>query len=223
MAGQPKLAVLISGTGRNLQAIINAVACGQIAAEPVLVVSNRAQAFGLQRAQQAGIPTAVVSGRDHASREAYDAALIQRLDASGAELIALAGFMRILSPGFVRHYRGRLFNIHPSLLPKYRGLDTHARALAAGDCEHGASVHFVTEELDGGPVIIQGKVAMVAGDSAEQLARRVLEQVELTIYPQALALAAAGRVTLNAQDQVMVDGKPLQKALLMDGKDNPIC
>jgi phosphoribosylglycinamide formyltransferase-1 len=181
--------VLISGSGSNLQAIIDAELPITIRA----VISNRADAYGLTRAEQAGIPTAVLDHRGFPDRESYDAALRELIDSYRPGLLVLAGFMRILSDGFVRHYEGRMINIHPSLLPKYRGLDTHARAIAAGDAEAGCSVHFVTPELDSGPIIIQARVTIRDGDTPETLAARVLEQ-EHRIYPEAIRKFAEGEL-----------------------------
>jgi phosphoribosylglycinamide formyltransferase-1 len=181
--------VLISGSGSNLQAIIDADLPITIRA----VISNRADAYGLTRAEQAGIPTAVLDHKAYPDRESYDAALQELIDSYQPGLLVLAGFMRILSDGFVRHYEGRMINIHPSLLPKYRGLDTHARAIAAGDAEAGCSVHFVTPELDSGPIIIQARVPILEGDTPETLAARVLEQ-EHRIYPEAIRRFAEGEL-----------------------------
>ncbi|HEX9802662.1 MAG TPA: phosphoribosylglycinamide formyltransferase [Gammaproteobacteria bacterium] len=181
--------VLISGSGSNLQAIIDADLPITIRA----VISNRADAYGLTRAEQAGIPTAVLDHKAYPDRESYDAALQELIDSYRPGLLVLAGFMRILSDGFVRHYEGRMINIHPSLLPKYRGLDTHARAIAAGDAEAGCSVHFVTPELDSGPIIIQARVPIRDGDTPETLAARVLEQ-EHRIYPEAIRKFAEGEL-----------------------------
>ena len=152
------LVVLISGSGSNLQAIIDAVHRGELPAEIRAVISNRPEAFGLERARRAGIPTTVIDHRRFADRESFDAALQAAIDGYHPALVVLAGFMRILTPAFVRHYLGRMLNVHPSLLPAFRGLDTHRRALAAGASEHGLSIHFVTDELDGGPVIVQQKI-----------------------------------------------------------------
>ncbi len=171
--------VLISGRGSNLQAILDA-------GIPVsAVISNRSGAGGLEIAARRGIATAVVEHRRFATREAFDAALAQEIDRHAPRLVALAGFMRVLTPGFVAHYAGRLVNIHPSLLPEFPGLDTHARALAAGAKRHGCTVHFVTAALDHGPVIAQASVPVLPGDTAETLAARVLAQ-EHRIYPRAL-------------------------------------
>jgi len=198
--------VLISGSGSNLQALIDS----QDEDNPArirAVISNRADAYGLQRAQAAGIPTRVLPHRDFADREAFDAALMQAIDAHQPDLVVLAGFMRILTPGFVRHYRGRLLNIHPSLLPRHKGLDTHRRALEAGDSEHGCSVHFVTEELDGGPVAIQATLAIEPGETLDDLAQRV-HVAEHRIYPLAMRWFAEGRLHL-AEQGAMLDGATL--------------
>ncbi|EXF46503.1 phosphoribosylglycinamide formyltransferase [Pseudomonas sp. BAY1663] len=198
--------VLISGSGSNLQALIdshNEDHPARIRA----VISNRIDAYGLQRAQAAGIPTQVLSHRDFTDREAFDAALMEAIDAHQPDLVVLAGFMRILTPGFVRHYHGRLLNIHPSLLPRYKGLDTHRRALEAGDREHGCSVHFVTEELDGGPVAIQATLAIEPGETLDGLTQRV-HAAEHQIYPLAMRWFAEGRLRL-AEQGAMLDGAVL--------------
>lgn len=215
---RPKLAVLISGTGRNLQAILDACQDGRIAAEPALVVSSRPGVPGLEHAKARGVPTTVLDHRQYPRREDYDAALAQLLDRARADLIALAGFMRILTSGFARSHRGRLFNIHPSLLPRYPGLGTHAKVLAAGDPRHGASVHYVTDELDSGPVVLQGSVAVVPGDTAETLAERVMREVEIRIYPCVLAWAAAGRLKLDV-GKIVLDGRALDAPLKIEEMD----
>lgn len=189
-----RLAVLISGRGCNLQALIKAVQAGHIDAQWAVVISNKADAGGLRRAAEAGIATEVVSADRHADRESYDAELADRLAAYSPDIIAMAGFMRILSPAFIGRFAGRMLNIHPSLLPKYRGLHTHRRVLEAGDAEHGATVHFVTEELDGGPLAVQGRFRRRAEDDEASLADRVMHEVELKIYPQAVAWMAAGQL-----------------------------
>lgn len=198
------LVILISGRGSNLKAIIDA-------ANPLVeiraVISNQAQASGLLYAQQAGIPTETIDHKHFISREEFDQALQVRIDHYRPGLIALAGFMRILSPQFVAHYRGRLINIHPSLLPALRGLHTHERALEAKLTEHGASVHFVTEELDGGPVILQAKVPVFPEDDADTLAARVLKE-EHRIYPQVIDWFAQGRLRLQSHT-VLLDDHPL--------------
>ncbi len=192
-----KLVVLISGSGSNLQAFIDAIAEDLLpGVEIAAVISNRPQARGLQRAVEAGIATACLEHGHFDSREEFDQALRQVIDGFQPDLIILAGFMRILSAPFVRHFRGRLLNIHPSLLPKYPGLHTHQRALDAGDRETGATVHFVTEELDGGPPIIQAKIPIIPGDTAATLAHRVLSK-EHIIYPLAARWFAEGRLQLQ--------------------------
>ena len=185
--------VLISGDGSNLQAIIDAQQRGELPIEIRAVISNRADAFGLARARRVGIATAVMDHTQFTSRAEFDHALQVAIDATGAQLIILAGFMRILTPDFVRHYLGRMLNIHPSLLPKHRGLRTHAGALSAGDAQHGASVHFVTAELDGGPLIAQVRVPVLAHDTETTLAERVRER-EHIIYPLVIGWFAAGRL-----------------------------
>ncbi|WP_295516108.1 phosphoribosylglycinamide formyltransferase [uncultured Pseudomonas sp.] len=196
--------VLISGHGSNLQALIDA------ARPPVriaAVIANRAEAYGLERARQAGIATAVIDHREHADRESFDAALAASIDDQGADLVVLAGFMRILTPAFVRRYQGRLLNIHPSLLPLYKGLHTHQRALDAGDAWHGCSVHFVTEELDGGPVALQSRVPVRVDDTPESLATRV-HAAEHLLYPVAVRLYAEGRLRLGTAGAEL-DGQAL--------------
>ncbi|ATH82997.1 phosphoribosylglycinamide formyltransferase [Pseudomonas sp. KHPS1] len=199
--------VLISGSGSNLQALIDSVAQGDNPARIAAVISNRADAYGLVRAQNAGIATEVLDHKQFDGREAFDAAMMQAIDVHQPDLVVLAGFMRILTPGFVQHYSGRLLNIHPSLLPRYKGLHTHQRALDAGDAEHGCSVHFVTEELDGGPLVVQAVLPVAPDDTADSLARRVHQQ-EHQIYPLAVRWFAEGRLRLGAQG-AMLDGEPL--------------
>jgi len=208
-----RLAVLISGNGSNLQALIDAAAGGSLKSEICVVVSNRAQAFGLERAQRANIPTRILAHGEYDDRASFDQALLSLLDDYAPDLIALAGFMRVLGSEFVQRYAGRILNVHPSLLPEFPGLDTHERALRAGAPEHGASIHFVTEELDAGPVIVQGKVAVCDGDTGAQLAERV-HTVEHRIYPAAVAWFAQGR--LSCQDGcAWFDGEPLREPKLL--------
>ena len=205
--------VLISGGGTNLQAIIDRTTDGlPITIE--VVISNRADAGGLARAKRAGIPTRIIDHTGFASRASFDAALTSTIDAYSPGLVVLAGFMRILTAGFVRHYQGRLLNIHPSLLPKFQGLNTHRRAIEAGETEHGASVQFVTGELDGGPVILQARVPLSADDNASTLAARVLQR-EHVIYPRVIEWYAQGRVRL-VDREVWFDGVPLPRALDLD-------
>ena len=206
-----RAAVLVSGGGTNLQAFIDRVAAGTLDLELVVVAGSNPRARGLERAQRAGIPTEVVASSDYAEREAYDAALAAVLEGYAPDLVLLAGFMRILTPAFVARWGGRLLNIHPSLLPRFPGLDTHRRALAAGESRHGCTVHFVTEALDAGPAIIQGSVPVRPGDTPETLAARVLA-VEHEIYPEAARLFAAGRLALR-DGRAWLDGQPLDTPL----------
>jgi len=199
--------VLISGSGSNLQALLDSIQAGDTPARVCAVISNRADAYGLERAKTVGIATRMLDHKAFDGREAFDAALVEAIDAFEPHLVVLAGFMRILSPGFVRHYAGRLLNIHPSLLPKYKGLHTHQRALEAGDSEHGCSVHFVTEELDGGPLVVQAVVPVQSHDSPTSLAQRVHEQ-EHQIYPLAVRWFAEGRLRLGEQG-ALLDDQPL--------------
>ncbi len=201
------IVVLISGRGSNLQAIIDAIERGELPAEIRAVISNRPHAPGLERARRAGIPTEVLDHTRFPSREAYDRALMELIDRYRPALVVLAGFMRILTPAFVKHYRGRLINIHPSLLPAFPGLDTHARALEAGAERHGVSVHFVTEEVDGGPVIAQAEVPVLPDDTPEKLAARVLER-EHVLYPLVIRWFAEGRLRLE-DHRIIFDGRPL--------------
>lgn len=206
------VAVVISGRGSNMEAIARASLNGASRYRVVRVIADRESAGGLSRAAALGIPTSVVPVKQFADRASFDAALATELEASGARLIALAGFMRILSPEFVQRFEGRLLNIHPSLLPRYKGLDTHARVLAAGDTHHGASVHYVTAELDGGPVIMQGRLRLVPGDTAEGVSARV-HTLEHIIYPHVCSLIAAGRVECR-QGAVYFEGAPLAAPLI---------
>ncbi|MFZ5621322.1 MAG: phosphoribosylglycinamide formyltransferase [Pseudomonadota bacterium] len=208
------LVILISGRGSNMQAILEEAARGTLPVDIRAVISNRPEASGLETARAAGIPTEVVDHRAYASREDYDRALQAAIDRHAPELVVLAGFMRILTPDFVRHFRGRLLNIHPSLLPAFRGLDTHRRALEAGVAEHGASVHFVTEELDGGPVIAQIPVPVRPGDTEADLARRVLKQ-EHRLYPTVIGWFATGRLRYR-DGAAWLDGRPLPEPQRLD-------
>ena len=202
------IVVLISGRGSNLGAIIDAIAGGSLPADLRAVVCNEPDAPGLARARGAGYETVVAHHRDFPGRERFEAALADTIDAFGPELVVLAGFMRILTPPFVRRYAGRIVNVHPSLLPDFPGLDTHARAIAAGAGTHGATVHFVTEALDGGPIIVQARVPVLAGDDPETLAARVLEQ-EHAILPRAIRWLAQGRIGIDG-DRVLLDGLPVR-------------
>jgi len=191
-----RAAILISGSGTNLQAFIDAVAAGDLDLDLCVVFSNRPDAFGLERAEKAGIPTACIRHGDYPDRESFDRAVIEELDRFKPDLLVLAGFMRILSPMFVDHYEGRILNIHPALLPKYPGLNTHQRALDAGDEWHGSTVHFVTEELDGGPRILQGRLRVDPEETAGELQTRV-QAIEHQIYPEAAGLVGSGRVVFK--------------------------
>lgn len=202
--------VLISGAGTNLQAIIDAAA-RDLPVDLRAVICNRPGAAGLERARQAGIPTHVIDHTRFRQRDAFDEELMRAIDAYQPELLIMAGFMRILGNDFIAHYRGRAINVHPSLLPAYRGLDTHRRVLAAGERMHGASVHFVTGELDGGPVIAQARVPVRRDDNVESLAARV-RTAEHALYPRVIQWFAAGRVRL-AGDAVIFDGVTLQSPI----------
>jgi phosphoribosylglycinamide formyltransferase-1 len=201
-----RLCVLISGSGSNLQAIMDACHGHTLHAEVVQVISNRADAYGLIRAQQAQIPTEVLNHKTFADRPGFDAALADLIDRCQPDFIVLAGFMRILTPSFVERFLGKLINIHPSLLPKYPGLDTHARALAAGDREHGATVHFVTPTVDAGPPIVQGILNVLPDDSVDSLKARI-HQLEHVIYPYALDRLIKGQVCYRQQQAQWTDGR----------------
>ncbi len=213
-----RVVVLISGGGSNLQALIDrqSGAPFRIAA----VISNLADAYGLERARRAGIPAEVLNHRPFPDRASFDRALAGLIDRYVPGLVVLAGFMRILTAELVGRYAGRMMNIHPSLLPRFRGLHTHQRALDAGETEHGASVHFVTEELDGGPVIIQAPVPVLPGDAADTLAARVLTQEHL-IYPAAVRLFAEGRLRLGHDGRPWLDGVALDRPLGLDAAGIP--
>ena len=198
--------ILISGRGTNLQAIIDAVRAGKLSIDIRAVISNNPDAAGLKQARAAGLHTEVVDHRAYPTRAAFEQALAQAIDRHAPKLVALAGFMRILGRDFIEHYRGRLINIHPSLLPKYPGLGTHARAIAAGETRHGASVHFVTPDVDAGPVILQAAVPVLPDDTPETLAKRVLQE-EHRIYPLAIGWFAEGRLVLR-DGRTLLDGKP---------------
>ena len=202
-----RLVVLISGSGSNLQAILDACQQGRIQASVAAVFSNKANAFGLERARRAGVAAHTLSVADYASREDFDRQLMKEIDAYAPDLVVLAGYMRILTPTFVAYYQHRLLNIHPSLLPKYPGLHTHRQAIANGDSEHGASVHFVTDQLDGGPVILQARVPIFSGDSEEEVIARVQHQ-EHAIYPLAIGWFIEGRLAMR-DNAAWLDGNPL--------------
>ncbi|ASY76414.1 phosphoribosylglycinamide formyltransferase [Pectobacterium polaris] len=190
------IVVLISGHGSNLQALIDACKNGRLKGKIVAVFSNNAEAYGLERAQNANIPTCVLNPEDFADRAAFDAALANEIEQYEPALVILAGYMRILSPEFVAQFAGKMLNIHPSLLPKYPGLHTHRKALENGDREHGTSVHFVTDELDGGPLILQAKVPVFSDDTEESLSERVKTH-EHTIYPMVINWFLNGRLVMR--------------------------
>ncbi|AXF76444.1 phosphoribosylglycinamide formyltransferase [Erwinia tracheiphila] len=202
-----RLVVLISGEGGNLQAILDACQQQRIHGSIAAVISNQSSAYGLERARSAAVPAIALSASDFADREAFDRQLMLEIDAYAPDLVVLAGYMRILGPAFVTRYAGRMLNIHPSLLPKYPGLHTHRQALANGDNEHGTSVHFVTEQLDGGPVILQAKVPVFEGDTEADIKARVQHQ-EHAIYPLVINWFMAGRLTMQA-GRAWLDGQPL--------------
>lgn len=199
-----KIVVLISGSGSNLQAMLDQSQADQLGGEIVAVISNKADAYGLTRAQDAGIATQVVANSDFSDRLSFDMALINAIDEFQPNLLVLAGFMRILTSEFVRHYQHCLLNIHPSLLPRYQGLHTHQQAIDAGDAEHGCSVHFVTDELDGGPVILQARVPVFEDDDVASLAERVQVQ-EHAIYPLTVRWFCEGRAVMQ-QGKAYLDG-----------------
>jgi phosphoribosylglycinamide formyltransferase-1 len=203
MARQVPIGVLISGSGTNLKAIIDAIEAGRLDAKIEVVLSNKADAQGLARAQMRGIPTEILSHKDFSSREAYDEAVVGLLRGRGVELVVLAGFMRLLSPVFVKAYSNRIMNIHPALLPSFPGLNVQQKAVEHGVRFSGCTVHFVNEECDEGPIIIQAVVPVFPDDSGETLAARILEQ-EHRIYPRAIQLFAEGRLKVVGR-KVLVD------------------
>lgn len=214
------IAVLVSGRGSNLQAIIDACAREDFPARVACVISNRPDAYGLKRAQDAGIPTRVVDHKEYEDREAFEDALDQAIRTHNVGLVCLAGFMRILTPGFVNRWRDRLINIHPSLLPAFRGLHTHERVIEAGIRISGCTVHFVTPEMDDGPIIVQAAVPVHEDDTAEDLADRVLE-MEHRIYPEAVRIYALGRVRVAGAKVVTESATFAEEGLInpLPGKD----
>jgi phosphoribosylglycinamide formyltransferase-1 len=209
-----KIVILISGRGSNMQAVLEADLPVKVAA----VISNKGDAPGLDIARRHGVETVVINHRDHGGREAFDAALAQKIDSYEPDLVVLAGFMRILTPGFVEHYAGRLINIHPSLLPAFTGLDTHARALAEGVKLHGCTVHFVTNELDRGPIVAQAAVPVLADDTPETLAARVLAQ-EHQLYPQAVRWFTEGKLELTPDGTVRFTGRADTDSVLISPRE----
>lgn len=205
-----RIVVLVSGQGSNLQAIVDACQQGVINGSVAAVFSNKAEAFGLTRARDAGVPAHALTAAHFSDREAFDRQLMLEMDAYAPDLVVLAGYMRILSPAFVAHYAGRMLNIHPSLLPKYPGLHTHRQAIENGDTEHGTSVHFVTEQLDGGPVILQAKVPVFPDDTEEEVNARIQHQ-EHAIYPLVVSWFVQGRLAMH-DDAAWLDGEKLPPA-----------
>lgn len=208
MSALKKAVVLVSGSGSNLQAFIDQIESQHLALNITLVISNKPDAYALERAQKAGIATACVNHKEYHSREEFDRALMQRIDMDKPDIVILAGFMRILTPEFVNHYHQRLINIHPSLLPKYPGVNTHQRAIDAQDSWHGASIHFVVPEVDAGPIILQGRLKLTADDTAASLQQRI-HVIEHQLYPLALQWFCQDRLQFK-------DGK-----ILLDGENSP--
>jgi phosphoribosylglycinamide formyltransferase-1 len=221
MSGDPRLplAIIISGRGSNMAAIAHACEHGRISARIARVIADRHGAAGIALAQRLGLSVDVIAHAEFASRDAFEAALGAAIDASGARLVVLAGFLRILSPQFAQRYAGAMLNIHPALLPKFPGLHTHDRALEAGESEHGASVHFVTGALDAGPVVLQARVAVRADDTAASLSARVQHE-EHIIYPKVIGWIAANRLRL-IDDVVYFDDRPLSQPLIHAPGDSP--
>lgn len=215
MSAEPcRTAILISGSGTNLQSFIDRVAEGSTSIELCGVFSNRPDAFGLTRARDAGIETLCLEHGRFETRESFDRAVAEALAAWEPGLLVLAGFMRILSPWFVQHFAGRILNIHPALLPLYPGLQTHERVLEAGDTHHGSTVHFVTEELDGGPRILQGRIRVAPSSDPDELKERV-QAVEHRIYPTAADWFGSGRLQMK-DGATWLDGKPLDEPVVLD-------
>ena len=205
MSNKTRAVVLISGSGSNLQAFIDQIASGDLNIEIALVISNKPKAYGLLRAENAGIPTRAIDHLQFGSRLEFDQVLIREIDAVQADVVILAGFMRILSDEFVNHYNNRLLNIHPSLLPKYPGTNTHQRALDAGEQWHGASIHFVVPEVDAGPIILQGRLNINADDTPQSLQQRI-HKIEHVLYPLAVSWFAQKRLSIKV-DKVLLDGE----------------
>ena len=208
------LAVIISGRGSNMLAIARACRSGAVNARVLRVIADRDSAAGIAAAQALGLETRVVPARGFPDKPAFEAALADAIDASGASLVVLAGFMRILSPEFTARYDGRMLNIHPSLLPAYKGLHTHERVLAAGETSHGVTVHYVTAELDGGPLVLQARIAVTPGDTTETLSARI-QQCEHIIYPRVIGWIASGRLQWRTGGP-WLDGLPLERPVIME-------
>jgi phosphoribosylglycinamide formyltransferase 1 len=209
------LAILISGSGSNLQAIIDAIEGGRLDAKIKTVVCNNPQAYGLQRAARHGLPTRVIDHRDFPEREQYDATLRAYLQPLAPDFIVLAGYMRILSPAFIDAFENRIINIHPSLLPAYKGLDTHRRALANGESVHGVSIHLVTAELDDGPILLQASYPIEAGDSVEDLQARG-HRLEHQMYPRLLGWISENKLNIDEDGRILYEHSPLEKPLVFN-------
>ncbi len=209
---KPRVAILISGRGSNMMSLIEAAHAPDYPAEIALVLSNKASAGGLERAQKAGVQTAVVDHKAYPTRASFDAVMQRELEKARINIVCLAGFMRILTPGFVNAWLGKMINIHPALLPSFKGLDTHARALTAGVKIHGCTVHFVVPEMDAGPIIAQAAVPVADDDDEASLGERVLA-MEHVIFPQALALVANGQTSLNGER--VLSGQPVSNHVLI--------
>lgn len=210
-----RVVVLISGRGRNFEAIYQASLNSDTDYQVVAAISNRPDAAGLSFARSNNVAARIVDHQSFAERDHFESALKQEIDQFQPDIVVLAGFMRRLGADFVRHYRGRMINIHPSLLPKFRGLHTHRRALEEKETEHGASVHFVSEELDGGPVIAQGTIPVLDSDNEDSLAARILNSVELTLYPKCVQLLAQRRIQWT-DNQLLFEDQPLQQPLRIE-------
>lgn len=205
MSTRTRAVILISGGGSNLQAFIDQIQSGDLAVDIGLVISNNADAFGLERASNAGIKTSAIDHRQFESRLKFDQALMSEIDSVQPDIVILAGFMRILTEDFVNHYCNRLINIHPSLLPKYPGTNTHQRALDSNDQWHGASIHFVVPEVDAGPIILQGRLSIDANDTSDSLQQRI-HKIEHFLYPLAVKWFAENRLSIDI-DKVLLDGE----------------
>lgn len=212
-----RVAILISGSGTNLQAFIDAISQGTLTVEIAVVLSNRPDAYGLTRARDANIPTECVQNENYPDRAAFDEAIATTLERYKPDLLILAGFMRILTSVFVKRFEGRILNIHPALLPNFRGLNTHQRAIDAGEKWHGSTVHFVTEELDAGPMILQGRVPVLCDDTESLLSARV-QALEHKIYPEAAALFASGRLEFRNGESWLDDSR-LDEPIQFNGEN----
>lgn len=208
------IVVLISGSGSNLQAIIDAIENHQLNAEIRAVISNRSDAYGLQRAEKAGITTHIIDHKNYPDRDSFDLAMIELIDQHQPALVILAGFMRILTEHFVTHYQDRMLNIHPSLLPEFRGLNTHQRVIEAGNEKHGVSIHYVTNELDSGPLVIQAVISVESDDTVDSLAEKIHQQ-EHIIYPMTIQWLAEGRLQCK-NNQLLFDNQALSSPLIWE-------